>query len=67
MVQVNSTDSDFRPITGSPSRVEHFYLVGSDVWPPDGSVYRVWLLRLPGDHRLHPRPRIDGRAAGVRS
>ena len=33
-------------------------------------VYRVWLLsELPGDvgHRLHPRPRIDGRDAGVRS
>ena len=46
MVQVNSTDSDTEPITEiSQPGVEHFYLVGSDVpAPPDGSVYRVWLL-----------------------
>ena len=46
MVQVDSSDSDTEPITeiSQPGR-ERFYLVGNDVpMPPEGTVYRVWLL-----------------------
>ena len=46
MVQVDSSDSDTEPITEiSHPGTERFYLVGSDVpMPPEGTVYRVWLL-----------------------
>lgn len=46
MVQVESSNSGTKPITEiSKPGTEHFYLVGSDVpMPPEGTVYRVWLL-----------------------
>jgi hypothetical protein len=46
MVQVDGTNSDTEPITEiSRPGTERFYLVGSDVpMPPEGTVYRVWLL-----------------------
>jgi hypothetical protein len=46
MVQVDSSDSDTEPITEiSHPGTERFYLVGNDVpMPPEGTVYRVWLL-----------------------
>jgi hypothetical protein len=46
MVQVHSNSADTEPITEiSDPGVERFFLVGGDVpMPPDGSVYRVWLL-----------------------
>lgn len=46
MVQVDSNSSDTGPITEiSQPGTERFYLVGKDVpMPPDGTVYRVWLL-----------------------
>ena len=46
MVQVDSNSSDTEPITEiSKPGTQRFYLVGSDVpMPPDGTVYRVWLL-----------------------
>jgi anti-sigma-K factor RskA len=46
MVQVDSSDSDTEPITEiSQPGTERFYLVGNDVpRPPEGTVYRVWLL-----------------------
>ena len=46
MVQVNSASADKEPITEiSRPGVERFYLVGNDVpMPPEGTVYRVWLL-----------------------
>ena len=46
MVQVDSSDSDTEPITEiSHPGTERFYLVGNDVpMPPEGAVYRVWLL-----------------------
>ena len=46
MVQVDSSDSDTEPITEiSRPGTERFYLVGNDVpMPPEGTVYRVWLL-----------------------
>jgi hypothetical protein len=46
MVQVDGTSSDTEPITEiSRPGTERFYLVGSDVpMPPEGTVYRVWLL-----------------------
>jgi len=45
-VQVDSSDSDTEPITEiSHPGTERFYLVGNDVpMPPEGTVYRVWLL-----------------------
>lgn len=46
MVQVDSSTSDTEPITEiSRPGTERFYLVGSDVpLPPEGTVYRVWLV-----------------------
>ena len=46
MVQVDGTSSDTEPITEiSRPGTERFYLVGTDVpMPPEGTVYRVWLL-----------------------
>lgn len=46
MVQVDSNSSDTDPITEiSQPGTQRFYLVGKDVpMPPDGTVYRVWLL-----------------------
>ena len=46
MIHVNSTSAGKDPITEiSNPGVEHFFLVGNDVpMPPDGTVYRVWLL-----------------------
>jgi hypothetical protein len=46
MVRVDSNDADMEDITEiSNPGVERFFLVGDDVpMPPDGSVYRVWLL-----------------------
>ncbi len=46
MEQVDSSDSDTEPITEiSHPGTERFYLVGNDVpMPPEGTVYRVWLL-----------------------
>jgi anti-sigma-K factor RskA len=46
MVQVDSSDSGTEPITEiSHPGTERFYLVGNDVpMPPEGTVYRVWLL-----------------------
>jgi len=46
MVQVDSSRSNTGPITEiSRPGVEEFYLVGRDLpAPPDGTVYRVWLL-----------------------
>jgi hypothetical protein len=46
MVQVDSSDSGTEPITEiSRPGTERFYLVGNDVpMPPEGAVYRVWLL-----------------------
>jgi hypothetical protein len=46
MEQVDSSDSDTEPITEiSHPGTERFYLVGNDVpVPPEGTVYRVWLL-----------------------
>lgn len=46
MVPVNSSTADKEPITEiSNPGVERFYLFGKDVpMPPDGTVYRVWLL-----------------------
>jgi hypothetical protein len=46
MVQVDGTNSDTEPITEiSRPGTERFYLVGSNVpMPPEGTVYRVWLL-----------------------
>jgi hypothetical protein len=46
MVQVDSSDSNTEPITEiSHPGTERFYLVGNDVpLPPEGAVYRVWLL-----------------------
>ncbi len=46
MVQVDSSDSNTEPITEiSHPGTERFYLVGNDVpMPPEGAVYRVWLL-----------------------
>ena len=46
LVQVDSSDSDTEPITEiSHPGTERFYLVGNDVpMPPEGTVYRVWLL-----------------------
>src|SRR4029077_16490567 len=46
MVQVNSNSGDKEPITEiSKPGVERFYLVGNGVpMPPEGTVYRVWLL-----------------------
>ncbi len=46
MVQVDSRDSGTEPITEiSQPGTERFYLVGNDVpMPPEGAVYRVWLL-----------------------
>ena len=46
MVQVDSSNSGTEPITEiSHPGTERFYLVGNDVpMPPEGAVYRVWLL-----------------------
>ncbi len=46
MVQIEGTDAETEPITEiSRPGTERFYLVGSDVpTPPEGSVYRVWLV-----------------------
>jgi hypothetical protein len=46
MIQVNSSSADKQPITEiSKPGVERFYLVGSNVpMPPNGTVYRVWLV-----------------------
>jgi hypothetical protein len=45
MIQVNSSSADKEPITEiSEPGVERFYLVGNVPMPPDGMVYRVWLL-----------------------
>jgi len=46
MVQVNSSRSNTGPITEMVQPgAEEFYLVGRDLpAPPDGTVYRVWLL-----------------------
>ena len=46
MVQVDSNSANTEPITEiADPGVERFFLVGSDLpMPPDGSVYRVWLL-----------------------
>ena len=46
MVQVDSSSSDTDSLTEiSRPGTERFYLVGSDVpMPPEGTVYRVWLL-----------------------
>jgi hypothetical protein len=43
---VESSDSETEPITEiSDPGTERFYLVGNDVpTPPEGTVYRVWLL-----------------------
>jgi Anti-sigma-K factor rskA len=45
MVQVNSSSANKEPITEvfKPG-VERFFLVGNVPVPPDGTVYRVWLL-----------------------
>ncbi|MGH2594846.1 MAG: anti-sigma factor domain-containing protein [Actinomycetota bacterium] len=45
MIQVNSSSADKEPITEffKPG-VERFFLVGNVPMPPDGTVYRVWLL-----------------------
>jgi Anti-sigma-K factor rskA, C-terminal len=46
MEQVDSSDSNTQPITEiSHPGTERFYLVGNEVpMPPEGAVYRVWLL-----------------------
>jgi hypothetical protein len=45
MIQVNSSSAGKEPITEiSRPGVERFYLVGNVPTPPDGTVYRVWLL-----------------------
>ncbi len=46
MTQVNSSTADAQPITEiSEPGVEECYLVGRDIpMPPDGMVYRVWLI-----------------------
>jgi hypothetical protein len=45
MIQVNSSSADKEPITEiSKPGVERFYLVGNVPFPPDGTVYRVWLI-----------------------
>jgi hypothetical protein len=46
MIQVNSSSADKQPITEiSKPGVERFYLVVSNVpMPPNGTVYRVWLV-----------------------
>ena len=46
MVQVDSSSSDTESLTEiSHPGTERFFLVGSDVpMPPEGTVYRVWLL-----------------------
>ena len=45
MIQVNSSSADKEPITEiSKPGVELFYLVGHVPMPPDGTIYRVWLI-----------------------